>query len=436
MQRREFLSNSLAAGAGTLLLSATSVASQAPADMLNVAIIGAGMHGRVLANCLLALGGVRIPAVCDVWNYRRTAALNYLKAFGQEAAGYEDYREMLEKVEGLHAVIVATPDFVHAEQTVACLNAGLHVYCEAPMAPTLTAARAMADTATKTGHLLQVGYQRRSNPRYRLIEEKLLAEADLVEAITAASTQWNQSELWELGWPQRHSIPEADLKRFGYADMREFRNWRWFKRYCAGPFASAAVHQVDVLNRLLSSHPRTVLGVGGADYFPDRECYDNVTAIYEYPVDKRTVRATCQVLTTTRGTAGSHELLVGTAGSIRAAENPKWMTIFREPSAAEWDEWIRKGYLVKANQMPAAAEKPPETTVNANQIQVQETGEVERYEIPLTPDRSSLHYHLENFLDAIRGTGRLNCPAEVALAAEAAVLRAIDAVEARQYLTI
>lgn len=435
MQRREFLSSGLAGGAGALLLSAKAVAKPAPDEVLNVALIGAGIQGRILANCLLVVGGVRIRAVCDVWPYRRDAALRYLEAFDQEAAGYEDYREMLGKVDGLDAVVVATPDFVHAEQTIACLGAGLHVYCEAPMAPTLDAARAMAEAAAETGNLLQVGYQRRSSPRYRHVERHLLDEADLVEDITAAGTQWNESDLWELGWPRRRAISEDDLKRHGYANMREFRNWRWFRRYSAGPFAAAAVHQVDVLNRLLGTPPRSVLAAGGADFFPDRECHDHLTAIYEYPVDGRTVRATCQVHTTTRGTAGSHELVVGTAGSIRTSEAPNWVAVFREPSAVTWDEWVRKGYLVKAAR-PSAVDEPSEPPADTGGMQAAETGGVEPYEIPVAADKSSLHYHLENFLDAVRGTGKLNCPPPIALHAEAAVLRAIEAVEAEQLLPV
>ncbi len=435
MQRREFLSGTLAAGAGTLLLRAQSAAQSPHGDDLNVALLGAGFQGRSLANCLLAVGGVRIRAVCDVWPYRRNAALQYLEAFDQEAAGYEDYREMLDKVEGLDAAVVATPDFVHAEQAIACLNAGLHVYCEGPMAPTLAAAQAMAAAANTTGKLLQVGYQRRSSPRYRYVKEKLLQEADLIEDITAASTQWNQSELWDLGWPRRHTLPDDVLQRYGYANMREFRNWRWFRRYSAGPFAGAAVHQVDVLSRLLGSQPGSVLAAGGADYFPDRECHDHVAAIYEYPVDGRTVHATCRVQTTTHGTAGSHELLLGTAGSIRTSENPKWAAVFREPSAAPWDQWVRKGYLLKAERAPVAGEPAPEAT-EGNDVQAAETGVVEQYEMPLAPDKSSLHDHVENFLGAVRGTGVLTCPAEVALPAEAAVLRAIEAVEAARRLPI
>ena len=432
MKRREFLSSSLAAGAGTLLMSNHRAAGEAADPELDVALIGAGIHGRTLLNCLLASGGVRIRAVCDVWPYRRNAAVYYLEAFGQKTVGFEDYRQMLDQVDGLQAVVVATPDFVHAEQTLASLQAGLHVYCEAPMARTFEQARAMAEAAEQTGKLLQVGYQRRSSPRYQLVAENLLGEAELLGDITAAGSQWNQPELWEQGWPQRLTLPAADLQKYGYADMRQFRNWRWFTRYSAGPFVSAAVHQVDVLNRLLGTPPRAVLAAGGADFFDDRQCHDHVTAIFEYPHEARTIRATCQVLTTTRGTAGSHELLVGTEGSLRTSDNPQWFTVFREPTAADWNVWVRQGFLVRPERAASSVPTPD----SGGLLHVEETGLVEEYRLPLTADKSSLHYHIENFLQSIRGKARLNCPAETALASEAAVLRALEAVEAKRQLPI
>jgi len=73
---------------------------------------------------------------------------------------------MLDKEQDLDAVIVATPDFWHSPHTVACLEAGLHVYCEKAMSNTLDGARKMVLAARKTKRLLQIGHQRRSNPKY------------------------------------------------------------------------------------------------------------------------------------------------------------------------------------------------------------------------------------------------------------------------------
>ncbi len=63
-------------------------------------------------------------------------------------------------------VLIATPDFWHAPMTNTCLKAGLHVYCEKMMSNTIDGARSMVRTMRETGKLLQIGHQRRSNPRY------------------------------------------------------------------------------------------------------------------------------------------------------------------------------------------------------------------------------------------------------------------------------
>ena len=114
----------------------------------------------------------------DVWTeYNQRRAVSILKRYKFDVNGYEDYREMLDKEKGLDAVVIATPDFWHSQHAVDCLRAGQHVYCEKEMSNTLEGARKMVLAARETGKLLQIGHQRRSNPRYLHAYEKLLGEA-------------------------------------------------------------------------------------------------------------------------------------------------------------------------------------------------------------------------------------------------------------------
>jgi len=96
----------------------------------------------------------RIRAICDIWKYHRNSALAYLKNYGQEAKAHEDYRDLLVHEKGLHVTSVATPDFVHPEQVNACPKAGLDVYCEAMMAPTLAGARSTVEAMRETGQVV------------------------------------------------------------------------------------------------------------------------------------------------------------------------------------------------------------------------------------------------------------------------------------------
>ena len=95
---------------------------------LRVALIGCGEQGRVLLSAALKIPDLRFVAVCDIWPYHRTYGERLLKKLGHDARPFEDYREMLATEPYLDAVLVATPDFMHAEHTNACLRAGKHVY--------------------------------------------------------------------------------------------------------------------------------------------------------------------------------------------------------------------------------------------------------------------------------------------------------------------
>ena len=139
VSRRDFISTGAKLGAflAAAPYVARGAAGAAKADQLNVALIGCGEQGRILTNAALPIPGVRFKAVCDIWPYNLTRTERLLKKFGHEARPFEDYREMLSSVSDIDAVIIATPDFMHAEHTNAALRAGKHVYCEKLMSNTV-----------------------------------------------------------------------------------------------------------------------------------------------------------------------------------------------------------------------------------------------------------------------------------------------------------
>lgn len=252
--------SSAAAGAGLML--ANNALGQADGKKeINIALIGAGAQGQVLMNAILKLGknsGIKFRAVCDIWekgNLRRVSRT--LKAYGRlghKGTAYVDYQEMLEKEKDLDAVLVATPDFWHAEHTIACFEKGLHVYCEKEMSNSLEAAKNMVLAGRKAGKLLQIGHQRRSNPRYIYCNEKVIKEANLLNRITNISGQWHRSRAGcvDLGWPDGTDIPKETLKKFGFDDMPQFRNWRWYKGLGGGPIVDLGSHQIDVYSWFLA----------------------------------------------------------------------------------------------------------------------------------------------------------------------------------------
>jgi len=426
--RRDFLGAMATTGTGLLLSAAAEAMAQvAPAPKaVELALIGFGSQGRNLADSAAQIPGVHIRALCDIWPYRLHYGANRLKDYGQKVNIYADYREMLDKEKGLNAVVITTPDFVHAEQTNACLAAGLHVYCETMMADSIESARSMIHAAKKAARLLQIGYQRRSHPGYRHVIEKLLSGGELLERIVQVHTRWALGVSEPKGWPRPQAIPEALLRKCGYGHMQQFRNWTSYSKYGVGLAAGLMAHQIDVVNWFLKGVPDSLLGAGGADFYKAQETFDNLSLICQYKTSTGTVRACGQSLTDSRlDGIGHFEQFCGTAGTIRVSENPAWTAVYRDPSAEDWGEWVQKNLLVKTRHEPV---RPP---TSGDQV-VYETGQVELYALPALLTQLPLRLHLENFFAAIRGAAELTCPAETAFRTEVVLYKAIEAVKARR----
>lgn len=458
LTRRDFLSTS--AKLGAVIAAAPYVARGAEvgaapnADTVNVAIIGCGVEGMILANSSLNIPGVRFVAVCDIYPYNLTRGSRLLQKFKHPAKPFEDYKEMLDQVKEIDAVIVATPDFMHAEHTNAALKAGKHVYCEKLMSNTIEGARSMVETARQTKKLLQIGHQRRSNPYYIHAREKLVRDARLLGRITNIAGEWHRAVKEDDGWPKGTELSEAKLAKYGYKNMHEFRNWRWFKKYAGGPVSDLGAHQIDIYNWMLGANPQMCIASGGVDYYKTHEWYDNAIAIYEYPTKEGIVRATYNVLTTTSAGGGYHEYFMGDEGALKISENFRLIKLYREARAPEWDQHVTKGLISRPESGEGALvgfkpwEKPRQKLTmpakvpvsgpgggSVAKVDVRETAQLSAWDIPVTLDKPIHTPHLENFFDAIRKGTKLNCPAEDGFASAVTVLKVNEAIAAKKMLT-
>ncbi len=439
VSRRSFLVSSTAAGLGMALTggargqeTGSGTPPPAPqikaADEVRVGLIGAGEQGRVLIESCLRIPGIRIAALCDIWGYSRQYASGYLGKYGQKPVVYEDYRDMLAKERTLGAAIVATPDWMHAEHANACMEAGLHVYCEKEMSNSLEKARSMAATARRTGKLLQIGHQRRSNPRYIHAIDRLMREKRLLGRLGLAYAQWNRSKADMLGWPKKYAMDQATLQRYGYDSMAEFRNWRWYRKFGGGPIVDLGSHQIDLFSWAFGANPSTVVASGGVDHYKNREWYDNVMAIYEFDTKEGPARAFYQVQTTTAH-GGFYETFMGDDGSLVISEVPQrgnWA--LREAHAPEWDSLVKDGYLL--------SEAAPIRKIETRNIflDVRVTAETGRWPLPVDLAKPAHQPHLENFFGAVRNGTPLSCPADLAYESAVAVLKVNEAVRTRSLI--
>jgi len=433
LSRRTFLRSAAAAGAGLAFAPVGRSRETAKPDQINVALLGAGAHGMTLMDGCRRIDGVRFKAVCDIWQaYNLKRAARILEKYGHAVNAYMDYEEMLDREKDLDAVIVATPDFWHARHAVACLKKGLHVYCESPISDTLEGGRSIVEAARKAGKLLQVGHQRRSNPRYILCREKLLNENRLLGQIVAVHGEWNRASLPPLGWPRLAEIDGATLHKYGYKSMHQFRNWRWYKGLGGGPLLSLGSLQIDVYNWFLGTRPAAVLASGCTNYYrtEDFEWPDAVMAICEYDTPQGPLRAYYQILSANRSFA-YFETFLGDQGVLAISEDSNRGEVYKEPQANQgpWTRCVELGYLkAPAQQQPAqrdyslpmyivVAESPPPLKQPP-------------YELAMKMDRPWHQPHLENFFDAIRGKAELNCPGQAGYETAVTVLKINEALQA------
>lgn len=156
------------------------------------------------------------------------------------------------------AVYVATPVFLHAEQTMTALKAGRHVLCEKPMAMNYAEACSMQEMAVHCERKLGVAYYRRLYPK--VIRAKVLIEAGVIGQpffAEATSHDW----LREFGW-------RVDPQLAG-----------------GGPLYDIGSHRIDLMNFLFGT-PLRVTGYVSTLIQPIR-VEDNATVLLEYQRGQR-----------------------------------------------------------------------------------------------------------------------------------------------------
>ena len=127
--------------------------------MLRVGVVGVGHLGRLHARVYSEMDSCELVGVCDTDGSR---AAEIAGEFGTEAVG--DLDCLLDRVD---AVSLATPTVSHHGVARDCLERGVHVLVEKPIAGTVDEAREMVELGREKGLVLQVGHIERFNPAVR-----------------------------------------------------------------------------------------------------------------------------------------------------------------------------------------------------------------------------------------------------------------------------
>jgi predicted dehydrogenase len=261
IERREFLGQ---AGAAALLAGYTATAKGFAAnETVNVGCIGTGGRCRHLMQALQRIPGVKITAVCDVWDQHLVEG----RKLADAKAYVTKHHEALLARSDVDAVVIGTPDHWHVPMTVAACEAGKDVYVEKPLTHDLSEGEAVL--AAQNGHrrIVQVGTQQRSMPQF--LEAYEIIKSGRLGQIVKVHLTWNRNAPRERR-PNLNIDPKSvDWRRFlGNVpdqpfDEYRFRQWRWFWDFGGGIFTDLMVHHIDIVHWFLGlDHPATATSIG------------------------------------------------------------------------------------------------------------------------------------------------------------------------------
>ena len=364
-------------------------------DNINVALIGAGGMGSSDLTTALKVPGVKVVAICDLYDGRLEDAK---KKWGKDLFTTKHYKDILDRKD-VDAVIVGTPDHWHKQISIDAMAAGKHVYCEKPMVHSVDEGPAVIAAQKKYGKVFQVGSQGLSslgNEKARqLLKDGAIGKLNYAEGFWARRAP---VEVWQYPIPDDASEKTVDWDTYisnttkrPFDKMRFFR-WRNYRDYGTGMAGDLFVHLFSSLHFITESEgPNQVYATGGLRFWNDgREVPDVLLGTFDYneransPAFNLSLR--CNFVDGTSGT--TYLRLIGSEGAM----DVEWdkVTLKRNKSFESTDPFM----LAQMAKAGNAQDTRKKMLAPENFVFTAEEG------------YKGAHYdHFNNFFNAIRNNG-------------------------------
>ncbi|QDT95655.1 Gfo/Idh/MocA family protein [Gimesia aquarii] len=289
VDRREFLKKALIAGTAVPALTTSlpfaaaenETKKKGPNEKLNLATIG--VAARAYSN-IKGTKSENFVALCDIDSKRLEKAAQEFP----HADTYDDYRKVFDRND-LDAVLVSTPDHMHAPAVAAALRKGLPVYCEKPLTHSVYEARVLTDLAAKAGVATQMGNQIHATDNYRTVVETV--QSGVIGPVRRVHV-WLGGGVRIEGKRAKENHPPAHVNYDQWIGPAPFRpydpshfhfNWRYWWDFGNGQLGDFGCHYMDLpFWALKLKYPKTVVAVGQKGHAGENDCPSQMRVDYEF----------------------------------------------------------------------------------------------------------------------------------------------------------
>ena len=287
--RRAFL-GSVIGGATGAVVAASGTAAPARVlganDRIRFGLIGCGGRGKEIFHAALGCPNVEAVAVADIYTRRLEEARKIVPGI----ATFKDHRALLDD-KSIDAVLIATPQHLHATHFVAAVQAGKDVYQEKTMAFNPAHARRMRNALEGSGRVVQIGMQMNSGEGIEKVREQV--RSGRMGTLTLLQTHHFRNAPYG-GWLRQ--IPadcnpdhidwtafQGETKHVPF-DPQRYINWRFYWDYSGGNVTENMVHTLGFwFSALGLSIPDTVTMTGANFLAPKMQVPDTFQVSLSHP---------------------------------------------------------------------------------------------------------------------------------------------------------
>ena len=295
--RRAFLKNSSAAIMGGAVLRSTALSYDkilGANDRISLAHVGIGNRGKelqLIASKLKSSHHVEMTAVCDLWSVNREKAVSVGAGYYGRSPRAVQYVDELLSMKDIDGVLISTPEHSHSPILKMAVEAGKDAYVEKPMGNVLAEAKEARDAVVRTGRIVQVGTQHRSEPYPRAAHE--IVRSGTLGDISKVEIVWNYHGPRWRGRPEVKQILERDTDWNRWLltkpprpfDPQLYFEFRLYKEFSSGIPDQWMSHGMDLVHWFMDDHyPKSAVSHGGVLAWHDgRETADTFQCLLEYP---------------------------------------------------------------------------------------------------------------------------------------------------------